>query len=126
MPFTTLLHRAKEVLQPRSLTANTHVASVAAALITVDGNIYTGVCIDTPSSLGCCAEHSAICAMITAGESHISHIVAVGEESIMPPCGRCRQLIRQVDDKNMDTLVLVKEGEAVPLKALLPYDYLDG
>ena len=50
-----------------------------------------------------------------------NRIVAVGPDGkVMPPCGRCRELIFQVDESNMDTLVVVGESEVVKLAALLP------
>ncbi|MCU9602113.1 hypothetical protein OEV75_13000 [Caldibacillus kokeshiiformis] len=50
-----------------------------------------------PCSIGFCAEHSAITAMVTAGERKIAKIVAVYEDgSILPPCGRCREFISQI------------------------------
>jgi len=63
---------------------------VAAALLSEKGNVYVGVCIDVCSGMGFCAEHAAIAAMITAGENKIEKIVAVGENGIYSPCGRCR------------------------------------
>ena len=40
---------------------------VASALSTESGHLFTGVCIDTGSGTGSCAEHSAIAAMVRAG-----------------------------------------------------------
>lgn len=39
---------AKQVCNPRQLSKNSYAASVGAAIVTDRGNIYTGVCIDTP------------------------------------------------------------------------------
>lgn len=44
--------------------------------MTKAGNIYTGVCIDTASTLGMCGERNAIANMITNGESQIAKVVA--------------------------------------------------
>jgi len=52
-------------------------ADVGCALITDKDNVYLGVCIDTGSGTGFCAEHSAIAAMVTAGEFKIKKLVAV-------------------------------------------------
>ena len=43
----------------------------AAAVLSKSGKIYTGVCIDTCSTLGICAERNAIFNMITNGEQEI-------------------------------------------------------
>jgi cytidine deaminase len=103
-------------------TSETCVASqVAAALVSSSGQIYTGVCIDTASSLGFCAEHAAIADMLKARESEITLIVAVsGEWGILPPCGRCRELMWQVDPRNEATRVIVAHDQIVTLAELLP------
>ena len=78
------------------------------------------MCIDTACSLGFCAEHAAVAAMLTAGEDRVEKIVAVGSQGdIMPPCGRCRELLMQLG--NPDALVLVAEDTAVKVKDLLPF-----
>lgn len=77
MDFEELIRIAEETLNPRALSDSAEAGSVAAALVTDKGNVYRGVCIDTPCSMGFCAEHAAIAAMVTAGESRIERIVAV-------------------------------------------------
>ena len=49
MEFTELYEIAKNTLNPRQLTENSSVGSVATALMTDKGNIYRGVCIDVMS-----------------------------------------------------------------------------
>ena len=72
--------------------------------------------------MGFCAEHAAAAAMITAGENRVLKMVAVGWDGrIMPPCGRCREFIRQLDSANHQAEVLVAEGVVAPLRDLLPY-----
>jgi cytidine deaminase len=94
---------------------------VAAALVTASGHVYTGVCIDTACSLGFCAEHAAIAEMLKARESTIQLIVAVDRTgAIGAPCGRCRELIWQVDPQNSATRVIVGANETVSLAELLP------
>ena len=41
----------------------------ACALETNNGNIFTGICIDIPCSLGFCAEQAAIAEMLKTGET---------------------------------------------------------
>jgi cytidine deaminase len=124
MEFNELISRAKSVVNPRRLSESVEVAGVGAAVLTEDGNVYLGVCIDTDCSLGFCAEHSAIASMITAGENRIEKIVAVDwDGSVMPPCGRCRELIAQVHPDNMKSQVMVSENKVVILEELLPYDW---
>ncbi len=59
---------AKKQLNPRQLSPLASAGSVAAAILTADGNVFTGVCIDTPAGMGFCAEHLAAAAMVNAGE----------------------------------------------------------
>ena len=121
-----LVQLAKETLNPRSLSKSVDVGSVASALLTQGGNTYIGVCIDTACSLGFCAEHNAIGSMITAGESRIEMIVAVRENGdIISPCGRCRELIYQVDAGNAKTRVLLKDNKVAYLADLLPEYWQD-
>lgn len=117
---------AKETLNPRKISRNGEAGHVASALITEAGNVFTGVAITVPCSVGFCAEHSAISSMVTAGESKIAKIVAVYEDgSILPPCGRCREFISQIDDDNYYCEVLLPNNKVVPLNELLPerWDY---
>lgn len=102
------------------------IGDVGCALETVDGNRYLGVCIDTSSSLGFCAEANAIGAMTTAGEAKIRKIVAVwkgddGTIKVLPPCGRCREFIRQIHPDNLDTEVVLSATKSAPLRELLPH-----
>ncbi len=99
---------------------------VAATLVTTNGSIFSGVCIDTASGTGFCAEHAAIAAMVSAGEYRIAKIVAVwrddaGELYVLAPCGRCRLFISQIDPANLDTEVVLGADTSQPLRALLPH-----
>jgi cytidine deaminase len=94
---------------------------VAAALISRSGHVYTGICIDTACSLGFCAEHAAIAEMLKARESEIDTIVAVCGSEILPPCGRCRELIRQINVANIRTRVIIAPGRVATLSELLPF-----
>ena len=121
MDFEALAKIAAQTVRPRQLTEDSSAGSVAAALVTDRGNVYTGVCIDTPCSMGFCAEHAAIAAMITAGESRIEKIVAVSDEAgIVAPCGRCREFMYQINHGNLETEILLRNG-VVTLEKLLPH-----
>ncbi|NIK55181.1 hypothetical protein [Kribbella shirazensis] len=60
-----LIDAAVAVLNPQWV-GDRLFGDVAAALVTDAGNVYVGVCIDTASGTGFCAEHAAIAAMVTA------------------------------------------------------------
>ena len=66
--WKTLYNRASAVQNGRVISPFIEAGGVAAAILTKGGNIYVGVCIDTCSSLGMCAERNAIANMLTNGE----------------------------------------------------------
>lgn len=120
-----LIDAAGAVLNPHTV-GDRLFGDVGATLVTESGHRYSGVCIDTGSGTGFCAEHSAIAAMVTAGEYRIQTIVAVwrgddGRLSVLPPCGRCREFIRQVDPANIDTEVILGLDRTASLSELLPH-----
>ena len=124
MEFDELYQQAKSVLNPRRLSQEAEAGGVGAAVLTESGRVYTGVCIDTSSSMGFCAEHAAAAAMITAGESRVVKMVAVNwDGAILPPCGRCREFISQLDEENPNAEVLVARGTVMTLRELLPFDW---
>lgn len=124
MEFEQLLEIAVKALNGRQLSDIAYAGSVAAAILTDKGNVYTGVCIDTPAGMGFCAEHSAIAAMITAGESRIVKCVATGvSDNGKPcaPCGRCREFINAVHNDNYLCEVMLENGTVTTIGELLPY-----
>lgn len=110
----------------KSKTLNDFIeyGEVAAAIETAEGNVYTGISIDTACSMGFCAEHSAVAEMLKNGEHLIRAVVAVGNDgNAVPPCGRCRELMSQLSKENLSAIVEVKNGVFTTLKELLPYDW---
>ena len=96
---------------------------VAAALVSRNGHVSTGICVDTACSLGSCAEYSAIAEMLKARESVIDTIVAVCGSDIVPPCGRCRELIRQINAANTTTRVIIARRRVATIAELLPFEW---
>jgi cytidine deaminase len=124
MTFDELYQQAKSVLQPRRLSEVAEAGGVGAALLTESGRVYTGVCIDTASSMGFCAEHAAAAAMVTAGENQVVRMVAVNwDGNILPPCGRCREFISQLHPENANAEVMVSFEKVAALRELLPYSW---
>lgn len=120
-----LIEKAKSVVNSRKVGPSM-VGDVGSALVTYKGNIYLGVCMDIQSGIGFCAEHSAIAAMVTAGEFRIEKIVAVWlneqrETFILSPCGRCREFIRQIHQDNIATKIIMDTDKVLTLAELLPY-----
>jgi cytidine deaminase len=124
----TLIERAAAVVAPARIGRHL-IGDVGCALLTDQGNIYVGVCLDLPSGIGFCAEASAIAAMVTAGEQRIAQIVAVWKDEdgamyILSPCGRCREFIAQIHSANMETEVILARDRSVALRELLPQHHL--
>lgn len=116
-----LIEKAKRIVKPRKMRHGFTTADCGCALITKEGNVYLGVSIDTPSSMGFCAEHSAIAAMVTNQEYEIKKIVAVLDDgTVLSPCGRCREFMYQIDKNNLNTDVIVGGKIVVKLRDLLP------
>lgn len=66
-----LYEAAINVLNPHDVSVTMCVGSVASAVLTKTGHIYTGICIDTNGSLGMCAERNALTTMLTHGENEV-------------------------------------------------------
>ena len=99
-------------------------ATVAAAILTKAGNVYTGVCLHVSCGIGFCAEHAAIAEMLKGRETQIELIVAVCDEGLLAPCGRCRELMVQVDPRNLGAYVALPNGRIAVLRELLPEHWM--
>lgn len=88
---------AKSVQNVRRISEYITAGEVSAAVLSGSGKIYTGVCIDTNSTLGICAERNAIFNMITNGENTITKVLALLPDGTLgAPCGVCRELMVQL------------------------------
>ena len=97
---------------------------VSAAILSGSGRIYTGVCIDTSSTLGICAERNAIFNMITNGEQEIEKVIAIlPDGSSSAPCGACRELMVQLMPekyKGIQIMMDYKQERIMTLGELTP------
>lgn len=121
-----LIAAARGVCGELALREDFSAGGVGAAIRTTKGNVYTGICIDLGSGLGFCAEVAAIAEMLKHRETHIAAVVAVSGRRILPPCGRCRETMVQIDSRNLDATVIVGEDREVRLRELLPHHWLSG
>ena len=95
--WTEMYEAAKAVLSERRISEYVTCGEVSAAILSKSGKIYTGVCIDTNSTLGICAERNAIFNMITNGEHEIDKVLCIlPDGSNGAPCGACRELMVQI------------------------------
>lgn len=118
-----LYDAALKVQNDRTISPFIDAGGVAAAILTKNGNIYVGVCIDTCSSLGMCAERNAIANMITNGESQIDKVVAIMPNGkVGSPCGTCREYMMQLDKDSgeIEILLDLETEKTVKLKELVP------
>jgi cytidine deaminase len=89
------------VAEARAVRGNAYAPyseyKVGAALVTESGAVFTGCNVENASYGGTiCAERSAICAMIAAGErAPVAIAVATGGATPGSPCGICRQVLRE-------------------------------
>jgi len=117
---TELIDIATKLVNPQSVPGGI-VGEVGSALRTSDGHIYSGVCMHLVCGLGFCAEHTAIATAITdSGVMSVNTIVAVNQHGIIPPCGRCRELMHVISAEGSKTWVILGNDEKVQLSELLP------
>jgi cytidine deaminase len=120
-----IIKKASELVNNQYID-DSQMGDVASVLVSENDNLYSGVCIDTSSGMGFCAEHTAIASMITAGEYQVKKIVAVWKDEdnqlhVLSPCGRCREFMKQTNKKNLETEVVLDLDKSVKLKELMPY-----
>ena len=112
--WNTLYNAAKAVVKPRNVSEIIEAAGVGAAVESVSGKIYVGVCVDTACSLGVCAERNAIFNMITNGEDEIHRVIAVDRDGkVIPPCGACREFMTQLMPDNYKNIEIMLDNEKI-------------
>lgn len=122
--WNEMYRAAKKVQRGRKISDYVEAGGVAATILSASGRIYTGVCIDTCSTLGICAERNAIFNMITNGENEIKKVLAIMPDGKTgAPCGACRELMVQLmPEKYRDIQILLDydSGKVVTLGELTP------
>jgi cytidine deaminase len=101
------------------------VADVGAAVEAADGQVYTGACIG--GFLSVCAEAAALSHLVAATAPTITRVVAVWKDPsdgalyVIPPCGRCRELMRTLSQKNLEATVILGPDHTATVRDLLPH-----
>ncbi|MFC8825006.1 cytidine deaminase family protein [Streptomyces sp. NPDC057137] len=98
--------------------------TVACAARDRDGRIVTGMNVYHFTG-GPCAELVTIGAAAAVGAYDLVTVVAVGSDGrgVLPPCGRCRQVLLDYFPR-IEVVVGAENGlRAVPVRELLPYAY---
>ena len=124
MEWDELFAAAKAVQKGRKISEYVEAGGVAAAILSASGRIYTGVCVDTCSTLGICAERNAIFNMLTNGEQEIVKVLAVMPDGRTgAPCGACRELMVQLMPETYSGIEIMLDeetGRVVTLGELTP------
>lgn len=122
--WTQMYDAAKAVLKERTVSDYVTCGQVSAAVLAKSGQIYTGVCIDTCSGLGVCAERNAIFNMLTCGEQEIDKVLCImSDGSCGAPCGACRELMVQImagNYRDVEIMLDYSTGRTVTLGELTP------
>ena len=118
--FLVLKEVAMKLAGDKTVSKYVRCGHVACALMTDKGNVYTGISINAKCGIGFCAEHSAIADMLKAGESKIVKLVSASQSSVVVCCGRCLEFIRQINEENINTKILLKNDNIKTLNELLP------
>ena len=126
--WSIMYEKAKEVLQERQISKFIEAGSVAAAIKTVTGNIYVGVCFDTSCSLGMCAERNAIFQGHLLGykkEDYLQLCIVSDSNDITSPCGACRQVLSELFNEEAPIYCANIQGKYLKtnIKELLPYSF---
>ena len=122
--WTEMYEKARAVQNERRISDYVTCGEVAAAILSRSGKIYTGVCIDTCSTLGICAERNAIFNMITSGEQEIDKVLCLMPDgSNGAPCGACRELMVQLMPgryQDIEIMLDYRSGRTVKLGDITP------
>ena len=124
MKFDTMYALAKEKIAPLRLNSRVKVGSTVCVLESASGKVYCGKNLVAACGLGHCAEQGAMMEMLNRGESVIKTMLILDHDGmLLPPCGKCLELITQLGEKNRDAIVLLGEGRIVTVKELYPLDW---
>lgn len=108
----------------REISSHMEAGGVAAAVLSDSGRTYTGVCVDTASTLGVCAERNALFNMITNGESNITRVLAIMPDGKTgAPCGACREFMAQLMEghyQDVEVMLDYENEKIVTLGELTP------
>jgi cytidine deaminase len=100
---------------------------VGAALLGANGKIYAGCNVENAAyPQGCCAETSAISAMIADGERRIIAALVAGQGAeLIAPCGGCRQRLNEFARPDTPVHLSGPKGveRTVTLGDLLPFAF---
>ena len=123
-----LVELSKEALQRAYAPYSGY--QVGAALLCADGSVYLGCNIENASyTPTVCGERTAIFKAVSEGKRDFTAIAICGGKNgvitgAFPPCGVCRQVMREFCDDDFTVYLVNAEGfDTVTLADLLPYSF---
>lgn len=129
MNETELIERAHQAAQ--HAYAPYSGFAVGAALLSSDGEVFTGCNIENGSyGATCCAERTAFFKAVSEGIYDFDAIAIVGGKEgdfskPCPPCGICRQVMAEFCSGDFKIVLQGEDGlpQIQPLSALLPLSF---
>ncbi|MGM8365378.1 cytidine deaminase [Virgibacillus sp. W0181] len=102
--------------------------AVGAAVLTKNGNIFTGCNIENAAyPATCCAERVAMFNAIANGESKFDQLAVIADtKRPVPPCGICRQVMSEFFDEDVQIHLANLHGEikTISMGKLLPFAFV--
>ena len=104
--------------------------SVGAALLCMDGTIYTGCNVETAAMIGTCAERNALFKAVSEGKKTFAAIAISGgpaedKPSTCSPCGVCRQVLSEF--VNPDEFIVIfrdiEDVKAITFGEIMPFSF---
>lgn len=130
MDYKELMEQAIEV-RKRAYTPYSHY-QVGAALLSKSGKVFLGCNVENAAySPGICAERTAFVKAVSEGEREFQAIAVIGGAAggpleLAPPCGICRQVMREFCDPDTFEIVLgtsTEDYQIYTLSQLLPLSF---
>ena len=121
-----MYYKSKEVLNSKQVTPFVNIGTNSCIIRTTNGNLYSGINVDTSTSLNSCAENSAVIEMLKHGEYEIDKIAIINElEEVIKPCKKCLNYILEFSslDNDIEILIDVAPIKITKLNKLLPNWY---
>jgi homotetrameric cytidine deaminase len=132
--WTQMQKAAQSVINERRISEYVTCGEVSAAVLSKTGKIYTGVCIDTCSTLGICAERNAICNFYSNKDDDetilnlylLASNISKTYKDIIFPCGACLQFIQEFfkENNNIICYSINKDKSVFRINDLLPNAFL--
>lgn len=130
MDYRVLMEQAVES-RKRAYTPYSNY-QVGAALLARSGKIFCGCNVENAAySPGICAERTAFVKGVSEGEREFSAIAVIGGKAdgpleLAPPCGICRQVMREFCDPETFEIILgtgPEDYQVYTLSQLLPMSF---